>query len=134
MRSLAGVVESSDREKQRYDLFTVRSNGRRVEEGWVNLHLLVWKQLVATLVRMETEGEAFARANVWRPAWKRFEKKACALAFKARQAVLRAEDRGEEERDVSGRGAPLWPIGTITKEGSLLITKEGCEEVPQRAP
>ena len=65
LRSLAGIDESGDKEKQRYDLFTVRSDGRRAEEGWVNLNLLVWKQLVATLVRMETEGEAFARANVW---------------------------------------------------------------------
>ena len=37
-------------------LFAVLPSGK-VEEGWIALHLLLWKQLVALLVRIELEGE-----------------------------------------------------------------------------
>ena len=42
------------------------------------LHLLIWKQLIALLVRIEGEGEKFSAHKVWAPAWIRFEKKVLA--------------------------------------------------------
>ena len=83
------------------------------------MNLLLWKQLCAALVRMETEGEAYDEASVWAPAWLRFESKANALAFRARQVVVRAEDRGVDTPDVSSRGKALYPFGALSKDGEL---------------
>ena len=58
-------------------------------------------------------------ASVWAPAWLRFESKANALAFRARQVVVRAEDRGVDTPDVSSRGKALYPFGALSKDGEL---------------
>ena len=63
------------------------------------------------------------------PAWLRFEEKAKALAYRARQVVLRAEDRGTEVPDVSKRGKSLLPFGEISKEGELLWDEEAVATI-----
>ena len=49
------------------------------------MHLLIWKQLIALLVRIEEEGEKFSAQKVWAPAWMRFEKKVLAHNQKRRR-------------------------------------------------
>ena len=73
--------------KERFGLFgfTALHPQRKIEGGWINLHLLIWKQLIALLVRIEEEGEKFSAQKVWAPAWMRFEKKVLAHNQKRRR-------------------------------------------------
>ena len=131
LRELASVPDGdySERDKQRFDLFTVRKDGARTDEGLTNLNLLLWKQLNAAMTRMETEDEEYDSAKVWAPAWLRFEEKAKALAYRARQVVLRAEDRGTEVPDVSKRGKSLLPFGEISEDGELIWDEEAVATI-----
>ena len=92
---------------------------KKIDDGWINLHLLLWKHLVATMVAVELEGAKYDARSVWAPAWKRFEKKALALEERVRIEIRRAEARGEEPRDMEPRSHPLRPIGRFSKGGKL---------------
>ena len=56
-------------------LLVCAASARQDKGGWTNLHLLLWKQLVAQLVRIELEGEKYSEKDVWGGAWTRFERK-----------------------------------------------------------
>ena len=43
----------------RFSLFALLPGGK-LPDIWIDLHLLLWKQLIALLVRVELEGEKFA--------------------------------------------------------------------------
>ena len=83
-------------------------------KGWVNFHLLLWKHLVATIVRVELEGEKFECKNVWAPSWVRFEKKTLALAERVAIEKRRAESRGKEHKDLSSRSTQIEPIAEFS--------------------
>ena len=85
----------------------------------MNLHLLLWKQIIYALTCVDTEDATFEPQAVWSWAWKRFEKRATALQERVRTAVLRTEGRGNMPKDVSDRGWPLEPLGHIDAEGNL---------------
>ena len=78
----------------------MRPDGLDEREGWVNLHLLLWKQVIAAITRVETEDEAFKPEPLWAWAWANFERKALAWALahqeKFRTRVLRARSRGDQ--------------------------------------
>jgi len=116
---MAGIEKfECQREKERFALFALVPF-RKIEDGWINLHLLLWKHLVATMVAVELEGAKYDERSVWAPAWKRFEKKALALEERVRIEIRRAEARGEEPPDMEPRSHPLRPIGRFSKEGKL---------------
>ena len=48
---------------------------KRLQQGLESLLLLLWKHLIALLVRIELESETFDPKKVWAPAWIRIEKK-----------------------------------------------------------
>ena len=104
------------RERARFALFAIPPSGT-MKEGWVNLHLLIWKQLIAAIVRVELEDEAFKISSVWAPAWLRFERKALALSERVAAERRRAESRGEEPHDASKRGISMAPLAEFTEEG-----------------
>ena len=119
---------SSQREKERFALFALHPKAR-VKEVWECLHLLLWKQLIALLVRIELEGDKYDEAQVWAPAWKRLEKKILALKERVEQEIRRAESRGDPPRDVSGRSKVIEPLAKFTKEGKLEWDKDLIEKI-----
>ena len=50
-------------ERERFGLFAQLPTGK-LEEGWINLHLLLWKHLIALIVAIELEGEKYAEHKV----------------------------------------------------------------------
>ena len=91
-----------------------------MKEGWVNLHLLLWKHLIRGLVRVETEDRALRTHEIWRGAWGDFERKALAKSEKLSIALRRAESRGKDPPDLSNRGAPIAPLGTYNEAGEVV--------------
>ena len=74
----ASKVRETGSEWERFCLFALLPSGK-LAEGWINLHLLIWKQLIALLVRIELEGEKYDEKAVLGPTWTRFERKVLAL-------------------------------------------------------
>ena len=65
MLELTGLPALQDpTEKLRFGLFALHPRGK-VTDGWINLHLLLWKQLIALLVRIKEEGEKYAEHKIW---------------------------------------------------------------------
>ena len=91
-----------------------------MEGGWINLHLLIWKQLIALLVRIEEEGEKFNAQKVWAPAWMRFEKKVLAHKEGVDIEVRRSVSRGEQIRDMRKKPRPIEPFASYLEEGDLI--------------
>ena len=77
----------------RFGLFALHPKGK-VLEGWINLHLLLWKHMIALLARVEEEGEKYAEHKVWPPTWIRFQRKVLALKEKMDIEVRRSVHRG----------------------------------------
>ena len=96
LRSMSGARLQTQQDRLRHALFAILPNGKPELEGWVNLHLLLWKQLVFLMVRMDTEDAAFDPKTVWKGALRRFETKAKTLCEKVRIQVRRAISRGKE--------------------------------------
>ena len=128
LRELTGFNPCTDQERERYDLFLIRPD-RREPEGWVNLHLLLWKQVVAALVRVDTEDEQFASHNVWFATWKRYKKRALALQEKNRTVYLRKLGRGENPPDFSEKGKALTPLARFSEEGTLIWDDDLCASI-----
>ena len=82
--------------------------------------LLLWKYLVAAIVRVELEGEKYDNASVWAPAWIRFEQKANALAERVNIERRRADSRGEEPKCPKKRARPMSPLASFSEEGKLV--------------
>ena len=120
LREMAGVAKLVGEEQvARFALFALLPKGK-VAKGWVNFHLLLWKHLVATIVRVELEGEKFECKNVWAPSWVRFEKKTLALAERVAMEKRRADGRGAKCRDLSSRSAQIEPLAEFSENGELV--------------
>ena len=85
----------------------------------MNLHLLIWKHLVAAIVRVELEGEKFESKHIWAASWARFKKKTLALAERVAMERRRAEGRGMKHRDLSSRSTQIEPIAEFSENGEL---------------
>ena len=119
MRKLAELPElKGGTEKERFGLFALHPRGR-VKEGWINMHLLLWKHLIALLVQIEEEGEEYAEHKIWAPTWIRFERKVLALKEKVDIEVRRSESRGEPVRDMTRKSKPVEPMASFTETGDL---------------
>ena len=65
MRTLAELPElGGTQERERFSLFALHPRGK-VSEGWINLHLLLWKHIIALLVKIEMEGEKYDEHKIW---------------------------------------------------------------------
>ena len=118
--SLQNYDSFTERDKERFALFALTPAGSKLEAGWVNLHLLIWKYIIYSLTVLQTEGTPFHTHSVWQAAWTRFTWKAEALGEKNKTTSLRAESRGEEPPDSSSRGSAMSPLAAFTKEGTLI--------------
>ena len=95
------------------------SGGYKLAEGWINLHLLLWKFVISSLTRVETEDAKFEIHEVWRATWFRLERKALAKLVGVKTTLLRAESRGNEPPDIALRGLCLAPLAKFTETGEL---------------
>ena len=129
-RKLVGVDSStlSERERVRFDLFATLLD-KKLEEGWVNLHLVLWKYTIAALVRVDTEGEEFDKHAVWRAAWARLHRKMLALQERKQTIALRRKARGEEPLDMGEWGAAMTPIARLDPSGKLATDKETVDKI-----
>ena len=100
----------------RFTLFALLPSGK-MPDIWVDLHLLLWKQLIALLVRIELEGDKFTTQQIWGSAWARLRQKILALRHRVDETLRRAESRGEEPPDVSKRTRWVEPLASFDKTG-----------------
>ena len=87
-------------ERKRFALFALTPNGKALDAGWINLHLLLWKHIIYALTVVSTEDAKFEQHSIWQAAWTRFERKAHAKQENVRTLLLRAESRGSKPPDV----------------------------------
>ena len=130
--STNGWTPSDNTERERFGLFAIKP-GDPIKEGWVNLHLLLWRQFIGMLVGIEKEGYKFNAEQVWAQAWKRMKAKADVLQEKANAILRRAVSRGEEPPDMEKRSNPLEPLAKWTEDGTLEWDKDLCKEVTRLA-
>ena len=132
---LAGVDMSGASlvQRERFAAFALTPTGAQLEEGWINMHLLLWKYIIFHLTQVETEDATFHAHAVWQNAWARFEKKALAKQENVRTVVLRAESRGEDPPDLERKGRPLAPIADLSGEGKILWNGKIKEELAKLA-
>ena len=109
-------------EKERFALFALTPSGPNLDRGWINLHLLLWKYIIYSLTVLQTEGIPLHTHSIWQAAWQRFIWKAEALGEKVKTLHLRAESRGDEPPDSSGKGTAMSPLATFTEDGRLIWT------------
>ena len=120
----------------RFSLFALLPSGK-LHDIWIDLHLLLWKQFIALLVRIELEGEKFALEKVWAPAWSRLKEKILALRYRVSETIRRADGRGEEPPDVSKRTRWVEPLASFDKDGvfewdtDLFTRLENLSKPPQ---
>ena len=112
-------MKEEGQEWERFSLFALLPNGK-LQEGWMNLHLLIWKQFIALLVRIELEGDKYDEKAIWAPAWTRFERKVLALKARVDEDIRRGEARGDEPRDMSKRSKIMAPIARFSAGGELI--------------
>ena len=138
LADMAGVVLTSLRERRRWGLFALAPTTRRppgemhptgatlghTPQVWVSLHLLLWKQLIALLVRIDMENEKFEPEKVWAPAWIRLERKIKALHAVIMEAHRRKEARGEQPPKSSRRSGPIRPIAEFDDSGNLIWNED----------
>ena len=110
-------------DRERYDLFALLPDGQE-EEGWINLHFLIWKYLIALLTRVELEDARFEPTDVWYPAWSRFEGKVLALSERAKAKVARATNRGDLPPDLSSMSRAAEPIASLDEYGKVIWDKK----------
>ena len=91
----------------------------------MNLHLLIWKHLIAHMVRIDTEDEKFEGRQVWKPAWIRMERKILALQEKAQAKIRLYESRGNAPpSDIKSRSAPMHPIAALDSDTGIAAWTE----------
>ena len=129
--SLQNYDSFTERDKERFALFALTPEGPKLEAGWVNLHLLIWKYIIYSLTVLQTEGTPFHTHSVWQAAWTRFTWKAEALGEKNKTTSLRAESRGEEPPDSSSRGSAMSPLAAFTPEGTLIWKANITESIEE---
>ena len=99
-------------------------SGEKLAEGWTYLHLVLWKYVIFSLVRVETEKEPFKATSVWKEAWRRFERKALAKTETFRTVLLRAESRGDERPNLEGKAGCLAPLATLDDTATISWNEE----------
>ena len=134
-KELAGMAEVPQLTEEQWDRFTLfaLTPAEKLPEGWVNLHLLLWKQLIGLLVQIELEGEKFAVSKVWAPTWIRFERKVLALKEHVDRRLRRAESRGEQPPQVSKISRCILPLAEFNDEGSLVWNKQIVDKIKKLA-
>ena len=115
VHKLTKAEKVPDDKWDRFSLFALLPGGK-LQDIWIDLHLLLWKQLIALLVRVELE--------VWAPAWTRLKEKNLTLWYRVNEALRRAESRGEEPPDVSKRTRWLDPLASFDETGAFEWNKE----------
>ena len=63
------VSLTTTRERERFGLFGLTPSGGQIEEGWINIHLLLWKHFIGLLVRIETENDTNEMVYGLRTSW-----------------------------------------------------------------
>ena len=88
-------LEKYNLAKYRHALFAEKPSKGLESEGWMNVHLLMWKRVISLLVQVDTEDKTFHPKEVWRSVFKwRFEAKAKSLNEKVQSAQRRADTQG----------------------------------------
>ena len=123
--------EAEDVPEEEWDRFSLFALTPQVKlhDIWVDLHLLLWKQLIALLVRVELEGESFTAEKVWAPAWARLKTKILALQHRVRETIRRAESRGEEPPDMSKRTRWVEPLASFDEKGAFTWLEDLTSEL-----
>ena len=116
--SMSERRENIDRE--RWALFALTSSGKPLQEGWIYLHLLIWKYLTYHLTLVDTEDATFAPHEVWQAAWAKFQQKARAKSEAARTELLRAESRGAAKPTFEKKNLCMAPLAKFDDEGTLV--------------
>ena len=123
------AVEEEGQEWERFSLFALLPSGK-MREGWISLHLLIWKQFIALLVRIELEGEKYDEKAIWGPAWTRFERKVLAMKARVDEDLRRCDARGDEPRDMSKRSKIVANSGDCwTAWAGVLAGGNDCEQL-----
>ena len=122
------AVINDAQQRARFGLFAILPTGK-TKLSWTNLHLLIWKYIVAQLVQIELEGAKYSETEIWRQAWQRFESKTLALSEVVAMERRRRESRGEEQKDLRARAKHIDPIATFTPEGVLVWNDELVTEI-----
>jgi len=116
----ADVLVMSATERKRFALFALLPDGKQLEPGWINLHLLLWKHIIYALTVVSTEDATFEQHSIWQAAWARFERKAHAKQENTRTLLLRAESRGSNSPDIKSKARPLAPIASFEEDAKLV--------------
>ena len=120
VESLKDYDSLTNKEKERFALFAITPRGARLEQGWINFHLLLWKYLIHSLTVLETENTPFQIHSIWQATWQRFERKALAKQERTKTTILRMESRGEEPHISPKIMEPIAPLASFNAEGSLI--------------
>ena len=106
-------------ERERFCLFALTPKGGPLHAGWINLHLLLWKQIIYQLTCVTLEDASFHPHEIWQAAWTRLNSKALAKQEHLRTARLRAESRGKDMPSSDRYARPLRPLATFDEHGKL---------------
>jgi hypothetical protein len=133
-RELAAMMglrwdEWTMKEKERFALFLDAPVTKKNQEGWINLHLLLWKHIIANLVKVEAEDQPFEPHNVWGAAWYRFKSKVGAKKEGVAQALRVAEARGNLPPSMERRTKPIEPLGAFDPEGNFKWDEKLKEKI-----
>ena len=110
--------------RTKFALFALTPDSKKLQEGWINLHLLIWRYLIYCLTMVEVEEATFQKHEVWQAALQAFEKRALARVEHVRTDILRADSRGIEPPDVKSKGTCLEPLASITADGKLAWNED----------
>ena len=129
VESLKAYTSFTTNEKERFALFAITPRGARLEQGWINLHLLLWKYLIHSLTVLETENTPFQIHSIWQATWQRFERKALAKQERIKTTILRMESRGDEPHISPKSMEPLAPLASFSADGSLTWNNDIRERI-----
>ena len=106
--------------RERFALFGITPNGALIAEGWINLHLLLWKYVIYQLVIVETEDASFEHHAIWNAAWSQFQYRAKAKQESIKSELIRHDSRGNDVPDMTRRGKCMEPIGSAEANGKIV--------------
>ena len=133
LAAMAGIDmrNASLQEQERFALFALPPGGVRLERGWINLHLLLWKHAIYALVQVELDEQKFRAHEIWRATWIRIDRKILAKAETLRTIALRADSRGTQPRDQSAASVHTRPIAEFSSEGELIYNEAIVNKIRQ---
>jgi hypothetical protein len=118
---------------ERFALFALRPDGKPMEEGWLNFHLLLWKYIIYYITIAETEDEKFQVHAIWQAAKHRFEQKVAAKKETLRTDILKAESRGIDAPNLERKGRCMQPLAKVNEEGTLTWDHAIVEKIEKLA-